>query len=434
MKKVIKLSKTGPGIVKLLLIACISVLCLYAVNGQSRKELEKLRTKKEKEIAQTKRKLEETKRKKEKSEEVLMALRKQITQKRELTGIYYSELEKVDVEIAHLNEELQTLDTEIEKLKTEFANLVLNGYKSRYAASKINFLFSANTFPETIRRFIYLKKLLAFRKKQLALIEEKKDEKAKNLLEREQIKAEKMGIVKSTETIAKELEQDENSAEVLINELQLKESSLLADLRKKEKAYRELDAAIKRVIEREIELARKKAEEERQKEIARIKEKNKNKPKPKDKEKQAPEPEYVPPVSNSGFGKMKSKLPWPLKGGYIAQGFGSHRHPTLPDVTVINNGVNIAGPEGGSVKCVYDGEVSAILQIPGMKNTVLVKHGDYFTVYAKLETVSVSKGDKIKTGQNLGVLGTDSDGKTELHFEVWQGNQRMDPQGWLYAK
>ncbi len=69
-----------------------------------------------------------------------------------------------------------------------------------------------------------------------------------------------------------------------------------------------------------------------------------------------------------------------------------------------------------------------------MKNTVLVKHGDYFTVYAKLETVSVSKGDKIKTGQNLGVLGTDSDGKTELHFEVWQGNQRMDPQGWLYSK
>ena len=282
--------------------------------------------------------------------------------------------------------------------------------------------------------FIYLKKLLAFRKKQLALIEEKKDEKAKNLLEREQIKAEKMGIVKSTETIAKELEQDENSAEVLINELQLKESSLLADLRKKEKAYRELDAAIKRVIEREIELARKKAEEERQKEIARIKEKNKNKPKPKDKEKKAPEPEYVPPVSNSGFGKMKSKLPWPLKGGYIAQGFGSHRHPTLPDVTVINNGVNIAGPDGVAVKCVYDGEVSAILQIPGMKNTVLVKHGDYFTVYAKLETVSVSKGEKIKTGQNLGVLGTDSDGKTELHFEVWQGNQRMDPQGWLYSK
>lgn len=434
MKKAIRYPGSLRNTFKVLLLGSILVWLVYSVQGQSRKELEKLRTKKEKEIAATRRKLEETKRKKEKSEEVLLELRKQITQKRELTGIYYSELEKIDQDISRLNDELQTLDTEIEHLKTEFANLVLQGYKSRHANSKINFLFSANTFPQTIRRFIYLKKLLAFRKKQLALIEEKKDEKARNLLEREQIKAEKLGIVKSTETIRKELEEDENSAEVLIDQLELKESSLLADLRKKEKAYRELDAAIKKVIEREIELARKKAEEERQKELARIREKNKNKPKPKDKDKQVIEEEYVAPVSNSGFGKMKSKLPWPLKGGYISQGFGSHRHPTLPDVTVINNGINIAGANGGSVKSVYDGEVSAILQIPGMKNTVLIKHGDYFTVYAKLETTSVSKGDKVKTGQALGSIGTDSDGKTELHFEVWQGNQRLDPQGWLYAR
>ena len=419
--------------IKYLLFFSISFLFVMEAEGQSRKELEKLRTKKEKEIAITKRKLIETKKKKEKSEEVLNTLREQISQKRELAGVYVAEVDKIDIEITRLNEDVTALNFEINKLKKEFAGLVLQGYKSRSAASKINFLFSANTFPQTIRRFIYLKKLLDFRKKQLGLIKVKKYEKAINLAEMEQIKAEKMGIVKSNEKIQIELEEDEVSAEVLINELQIKESSLAIDLRKKEKAYRELDAALKRAIEREIDLARKRAEQERQKEIARIKEKNRNKP-PVKGQKNNTEIEYIAPSDISTFGKMKSRLPWPVQGGFIAQGFGSHRHPTLPDVTVINNGINIAGNPGVNVKCVYEGEVSAILKIPGMKNTLLVKHGDFFTVYSKLETVSVQKGDKLKTSQSIGTLGTDSDGKTELHFEVWQGNQRMDPQKWLYLK
>ncbi|MFM9944052.1 MAG: murein hydrolase activator EnvC family protein [Bacteroidia bacterium] len=423
MKKVIKIS----------FFLGITFLLLLAVNGQSRKELEKQRSKKEKEIAVTKRKLQETKKKKEKSEEVLTTLRRQISQKRELAGIYLNEIEKIDLEINHLNEDVTALNFEITKLKTEFGNLVVQGFKSRHAASKINFLFSANTFPQTVRRFIYLKKLLDFRKKQLGLILVKKYEKAKNLAEMEQIKAEKLGIVKSNDKIKNELEEDENSAEVLVSELQIKETTLQADLRKKQKAYHDLDAALKRAIEKEIELARKKAEEAKQKEMARLKEKNKNKPPAKDGTKK-PEEEYVPPADISTFGKMKSKLPWPVQGGRISQGFGSHRHPNLPDVTVINNGINIAGTSGSTVKCVYEGEVSTILKIPGMKNTLLVKHGDYFTVYSKLETVTVTKGAKLKTGQSIGTLGTDSDGKTELHFEVWQGNQRMDPAKWLHSK
>ncbi len=417
MKKVIKLS----------FILGLSFLFFMAVNGQSRKELEKLRTKKEKEIATTKKKLEETKKKKEKSEEVLITLREQISQKRELAGMYAKEVEKIDVEIDGLNGEVQTLNSEIDKLKASFARLVVQGYKTRSASSKVNFLFSANTFPETIRRFVYLKKLLDFRKKQMSLIEVKKAEKAKSLAIREQIKAEKIGIVKSNVQIQEELEVDENSAEMLLADLQIKESVLMADLRKKEKAYRELDEALKRAIEKEIENARKKAEKERQKEIARLKEKNKSKPKST----QKAEEEYVPPANSSSFGKMKNQLPWPVPGGSIAQGFGSHRHPTLPDVTVINNGINITGTPGDNVKCVFEGVVSTILKIPGMKNTILVKHEDYFTVYSKLETVKVKKGDKLKAGQSIGTLGPDSEGKTELHFEVWQGNQRMDPEQWL---
>jgi murein hydrolase activator len=416
--------------IKLLLVFGLPLFFLVFASGQSRKELEKMRSKKEKEIALTKQKLQETKKKKEKSEEVLNTLREQINQKRELVGLYSNELGKINFDIDQLNADVALLDLEINKLKTGLANLVVQGYKTRGASSKINFLFSANTFPQTIRRFVYLKKLLNFRKKQILLIQVKKREKGRRLADLKQIKAEKLGIVKSNALVQEELEQDESAAEVLVSQLQIKESTLAADLRKKEKAYRELDAALKRAIEKEIEIARKKAEEERKKELARIKERNKNKPKGSKPEVQ----EVFVPSGTGGFGATKSKLPWPVQGGSITQGFGSHRHPTMPDVTVINNGINIAGAKGSNVKCVYEGVVSTILKIPGMKNTILVKHDDFFTVYSKLETVSVKKGDKLKAGQNIGTLGTDTDGKTELHFEVWQGNQRMDPQKWLYAK
>jgi len=420
MKKAIRIS---------LFLTTLLVFYLASL-GQSRKELEKMRTKKEKEIAVTKRKLEETRSRKEKSQEVLNTLRTQIIQKRELVGLYSTELSKIKVDINQLNGEVTTLDLEINKLKSALANLVVHGFKTRNASSKINFLFSANTFPQTIRRFVYLKKLLNFRKKQIVLIQTKKREKAKRLNDLKEIKAEKLGIVKSNEKIKDELETDENAAEILVGELQIKESTLLTDLRKKEKAYKELDEALKRAIEKEIEIARKKAELERKKELAKLKEKNKNKPNNAKKN----EEEITASIGTSSFGAMKSKLPWPVQGGYIAQGFGSYRHPTMPDVTVINNGINITGTPGSNVKCVFEGVVSTILKIPGMKNTILVKHDDFFTVYSKLETVNVKKGDKLKLGQNIGILGIDSEGKTELHFEVWQGNQRMDPQKWLSAK
>ncbi|MCB9252163.1 MAG: peptidoglycan DD-metalloendopeptidase family protein [Flavobacteriales bacterium] len=412
---------------RLFLLISIALAGVALVQGQSRKELEKLRTKKEKEIAQTKKKLDQTIKKKQKSEVVLLQLRKQIAQKRELSKIYTSELEKIEEDILKINNELILLDDEINKLKSQFANLVIQGYKSRHAASKINFLFSANTFPQAIRRFIYLKKLLAFRKQQLALIEHKKEAKANNLIEREKIKADKLGIVNSTELIKLELEQDENDAEVLVKVLQKKESQLLVDLKKKEQAYRKLDAAIKIAIEKEIKLAREREEARRKKELA---EKNKK----SSGDSKVSEENYLSESNNSGFEEMKNKLPWPLNGGQITQGFGTHQHPTLPDVTVINNGVNISALNGSSVKSVFPGSVSAILQIPGMKNTVLIKHGEYFTVYAKLEEVNVKKGDTVKSGETIGKIVTDTDGKTELHFEIWKGNQRIDPQTMLRAK
>ncbi|MCC6721275.1 MAG: peptidoglycan DD-metalloendopeptidase family protein [Bacteroidia bacterium] len=413
-----------------LIISSISI----ELNAQSRKELEKLRKKKEKEISITKKQLSDTKKKKEKSNDVLTTLQKQISQKQELVEVYHSELGKIETEIDIMSEDVKVLNREIEILKSEFSKLVVQGYKARHASSKINFLFSSKTFPQAIRRFVYLKKILQFRKKQISLIKAKKYEKHRSLEKLERVKAEKLGIVKKNEKIKTELEDDKSEVETLLVELGQKERNLQEELKKKEKAYRDLDAAIKRAIEAEIEAARKKAELERKRKLEQLEREKRKKKNNTNKTVKEKELKIEKTFTDNGFGEMKNRLQWPVSNGSISLGFGNHRHPSLPDVTIINNGINIAVMPESNIRAVYDGEVSTILKIPGMKNTLLVRHGEYFTVYSRLETIDVQKGDKIKRGQKIGKIWTDNDGKCELHFEIWQGNQRLDPEKWLIDK
>ena len=425
--------KKATNNISLIILILTFFTVTFKLNAQSRRELEKLRNKKEKEIALTKKQLAETKKRKQKSNEVLTTLQKQIKQKEELVDVYNSELGKIDYDIEIMSKDVKVLNNEIEILKSEFSKLVVQGYKSRHAQSKINFLFSSKTFPQALRRFVYLKKILEFRKKQILLIKTKKYEKNKSLEMLENTKLEKLGILKKNEKIKYELEDDKDEVEDLLVNLGQKERNLQEVLKKKEKAYRELDAAIQRAIEAEIEAARKKAEIERKKRLEKQEREKRNK---KNNTAKKPKEDPIIEVSPSGigFGEMKNKLQWPVNDGNISLGFGNHRHPSLPDVTIINNGVNISVMPESYIKTVFDGEVSAILKIPGMKNTILIKHGDFFTVYSKLETIDVKKGDKVKRGQKIGKIWTDNDGKCELHFEIWQGNQRLDPQKWLMSK
>jgi murein DD-endopeptidase MepM/ murein hydrolase activator NlpD len=131
------------------------------------------------------------------------------------------------------------------------------------------------------------------------------------------------------------------------------------------------------------------------------------------------------------FNLNKTKLPWPVGSGFISQAFGIHPHPTMRNITTENNGINISTTQGSKARAVFDGEITAIVKIPGLFNTVLVKHGEYFTVYSNLEVVNISKGQQIKTGQELGLIYTNEEGKTELHFEVWKGNEKQNPEHWL---
>jgi septal ring factor EnvC (AmiA/AmiB activator) len=124
-------------------------------------------------------------------------------------------------------------------------------------------------------------------------------------------------------------------------------------------------------------------------------------------------------------------MPFPVPSGFISDHFGVHKHPVLKGVMVNNNGIDIQTSAGSPVHSVYDGVVATVQNIPGINMVVAIQHGEYFTVYSKLANVSVSTGQKVKTGQRIGSVASDEDGTSEINFQVWKNTVHQNPESWL---
>ncbi len=205
------------------------------------------------------------------------------------------------------------------------------------------------------------------------------------------------------------LEQEESQKKKVRSSLSRKEKQLRRELRTKEKEARKLRKRIEDIIARE--LARKKA---------------------KTKGGYALTPEEKLLYDN--FAANKGRLPWPTERGMISETFGVHQHPVLKNVKTKNNGLNIVTAKGSTVRTIFSGEVVSVVTITASNKAVIVKHGDYFTVYANLDDVFVKSGDHVETKQNLGRVHTNSKGKTELHFEIWQNKTLLNPSGWILKR
>jgi murein DD-endopeptidase MepM/ murein hydrolase activator NlpD len=133
----------------------------------------------------------------------------------------------------------------------------------------------------------------------------------------------------------------------------------------------------------------------------------------------------------SSFAALRGRMPFPVPSGFISDHFGVHKHPILKGVMINNNGIDIQTSAGSAVHSVYDGVVQSVVNIPGINMVVAIQHGDYFTVYSKLENVSVSMGQRVRTGQRIGSVASDEDGTSEINFQVWKNTVRQNPESWL---
>ena len=411
------------------------------------------------EIQFTQKLLTKTKASKDATMADLAALSKQIELRKKLIREVEGEIDMYTVKINQNVDSLKQKEQQLVQLKREYADAIIRTYKTQRFADKLLFLVNANSFSEALRRVNYLRKYATFRQQQATVIIEKKSDISGEIAEIDEKKKTKEQLLNGQVQEKKQLNKSVTQKNVVVQTLKKKEKELQINLSKKQAEAAKLNAQIEAIIRKEIELARLE-EEKRQKEAAAKttsaeaakkkaaeeaikKAKSEGKTVTKEMEEAANKkietpvklnatPEYE--LLTSNFSGNKGKLPWPVEKGFISKGFGRYSHPELDNVSFENNGIDIRTDVSASVRCLFEGKVVGILNNPTFKNAIIISHGEYFTVYSKLASVNVSKGQKISTKQILGSAYTDEDNITEVHLEVWKGSAKLNPADWIFKK
>lgn len=431
---------------------------LYA--QKSRQQLEKEKQDNLDRLKQLQGILKQTSEQKRASLGQLKAIRQQISAQNRKIELINDDLELMNSELSELQKAKVELDSDLEKLRDEYGKMIYNSSKRNNSLSELTFLFSAPTFNQLLIRYKYLKQYTDERKKQ---VEQMKKVQSLMIAKSQSISSKKKDQENALQTRiaeSKNLEQLKGEKDKVVKELSGREKEISAEVAEVRKANKQLENALTRIIQREIEerrerariaarekaarekVAREKAERETAAKVAeRAKSKDNDeviaevKPEPKEepkKEELNAEGMNEEEVSlASSFAANRGRLPWPVPG-FISDGFGTKE--VLKNVFQENQGVDIQTNAGSSVKTVYDGVVMDVTNMGVMRNVVFVQHGDFYTVYAKLKNVNVRPGQKLKARDTIGVVATDSDGVSEVNFQIWKNTSKLNPESWLRPK
>jgi len=409
---------------KLLWVKFIGCLFLtmavsLAFAQQDKEGLERDKKKVESEISYNQQLLDETSKNKKKSLEQVIILNNSIKKREQLIETLNSERTRLEREINKNAATVDSLEKRLQQLRSDYAKMILVAQKTENVFTKLSFIFAADDFNQAYLRLRYLQQLKEARQLQAKQITEMQfviQERIDVLKER---KKERDEAVQSIQNERNKLSEDKDKVNTEVKSLEQKEKELKKTLEAKQKEARNLEKAIQKLIEEEI----RKAEEARRA-------LNADKTKGSD---FALTPAEV--ALSNDFSGNKGRLPWPVERGIVSSEYGEHAHPVLKNVKVQNNGVDILTSSGTDALAIFAGTVSGVWKMPGFNNVVMIRHGEYITVYSKLETVTVKTGDKISTRQKIGTIHTDAvTGSTELHFELWKGKTLQNPSLWLLPK
>jgi septal ring factor EnvC (AmiA/AmiB activator) len=394
----------------ILVFFILMYLSAFPLFAQDQQKLEKARKKIEADIKYTNRLLEETRKSKKSTVYELRLIAGKIKQRNDLVATLKQEINLLSRRIRQTEEGIEGLNREIDALTDEYAKVAYFAYRHKTAYNKLIFLFAAEDLNQAYQRLRYLDQISAFIRSEAKQIRAKESSKEKELRTLNRQKSEKKDLLEAQNIQLLKLEQEESQKKKVKAKLSGKEKQLRSTLRAKEKEAKKLKNKIEAIIARELELKKAKA---RGSTYALT-----------------PEEKLL---SNS-FAANKGKLPWPTARGLVSETFGVHQHPVLKNVKTKNNGLNIVTSKGSEVRAVFSGEVVSVVTITTTNKAVIVKHGDYFSVYSNLEEVFVKKGDHLETKQNIGRIHTNTKGKTELHFEIWKGKVLLNPSLWILKR
>ena len=343
------------------------------------------------------------------------------------------ELRMIDDDIYLSNVEIYRLSKLLDTLRAQYSRSVVYAYKNRSNYDFLNFIFSANSFNDAIKRITYLKSYRAYREQQVNTIKETQASIAKKKQDQLSKKQQKDDALQNQTEQAKNLEGQKKEKDVVINQLKSQEKDLEKKLNAKKKRVREINSAVDAIVKRLIK-------EERDR-LAALAPKNTNPANPSTNPSTGAKPvktesflELNAEAKALGvsFENNKNKLPWPVDQGYVCIHYGSY---TIEGTKLKgdNPGITICTPQPGTnVKSVFDGEVVSVFNI-GDTKSIMIRHGKYFTVYSNLSSVSVSKGAEVKRNQSIGKVAVDEeDGEGgKLEFLLMNENKKLNPEQWL---
>jgi septal ring factor EnvC (AmiA/AmiB activator) len=409
------------------ILLLISSLMPNTGEAQSRKQLEAKRKKMQRVIAEQRKALSSTQKEKTVTLDKLNSLNQIIQQRQVVIKNLGIEIRSVNYELSQKQKFLDSLTKEHDSQKLKLKKTIVKAYKTRKSGREIAFVFSSKSIAQAMRRWKYIRKISGYRRHQISTIVAQAQSLGKTINQLESVKQEKSVLMGENEKESKELEVDKQSKQLLVRELSGREEELRDRIRDNEKAIARLNNEISRLIAREIEAERKR----KARAVSSAAKSRSGKTGNGEKENTlSPQARAI----GGAFSKNRGNLPWPVERGFISQSFGVHEHPDLEGITTVNNGVDITSPRGALASAVFEGTVSAILNIPGQGQAVLLNHGDFFTVYSHLSVVLVEKGQVIRMNQHIGKVMTDEDGKAVLQFQVWHGQEKQNPQSWLKGK
>ena len=369
---------------------------------QTRIELENERQKNLIKISEAEKILKETEKSKNVTTGKLNVINKQINNRLSLISNLKKEMKFQNNEILDLSGVIYSLTNDLKILKNEYSEMIYYSYKSRSSLDKLGYVFSSNSYNQMFRRLGYIVQYTNSRKKQIQEIEivtNELDNQKNNLIHEKKIQNK---LLSDEVTENNKLQKLKRNQKKTISDLGKKERRIKKEIKERRISLEQLDNLIKEVIRSE-------SEKLSGVDLDLIK------------------------LSES-FETNIGKLIWPVSSGFISNKFGVHPHPVIKNVKVKNDGIDIQTSKGSKVYSVFSGKVSTVAFIPGMNNVIIINHGEYYTLYAKLKNLLVEKGDIITIGQNIAYIVTNSDGVSELQFQVWKNNIKLNPEKWIMKK
>ncbi len=431
---------------RVLLLAAGLCLLSPAASAQSNKlirELEAKRSNLQKQITETESLLKTNSRNVGSQLNALNVLTSQLAERKRLVDAIASDIDSVDTEIRGLDRRLAALQRQLKQQRSDYEASVLYLYRNRNLHSRLMFILSADKFSQMVRRLVYVREMGDYQRHQGEELIRKQEEVAGKQAELKAAREEKAQLLNARDHEVKEMESQERRQQQIVNDLRSKQRTLQAEIAKQRRQAEQLNNQIDKYIAAEIERQRKEAERaEKARRQAAGKQStgkgNASASQQSARQKSAQGGEVYNAAKpdaqlSANFASNRGKLPLPITGPYIITShYGQYNVQGLRNVVLDNKGINIQGKPGAQARAVFNGTVVAVFKLNGLYN-ILVRHGEYISVYCNLASVSVKQDDKVSTRQSLGTVFSDSSdgGRTTLHFQLRREKQKLNPELWL---